>query len=124
MMLEGLGSLYRQHHKHLGLPPLLSGPVPIVTPPAQMAQGPASAPAAGAGPAAAAAAGPGPSSLASQQSGGSPKGGDLGSCRRYSYQQLAAASNNFSPANRLGEGGFGPVFRGVIDGTPVALKVG
>jgi serine/threonine protein kinase len=29
----------------------------------------------------------------------------------------------FSAANRLGSGGYGPVFRGVLDGVPVAVKL-
>ena len=31
--------------------------------------------------------------------------------RRFSYDELAAATDNFSKANKLGEGGFGPVYR-------------
>jgi serine/threonine protein kinase len=29
----------------------------------------------------------------------------------------------FSAANRLGSGGYGPVYRGVLDGVPVAVKL-
>ncbi|CAA2964542.1 probable LRR receptor-like serine threonine-kinase At1g56140 [Olea europaea subsp. europaea] len=41
----------------------------------------------------------------------------------YSYVELRAATNDFNPANKLGEGGFGPVYRGTLeDGRVVAVK--
>ncbi|GLC46283.1 hypothetical protein PLESTM_001853700 [Pleodorina starrii] len=43
--------------------------------------------------------------------------------RTYGYEELVAATGNFSPANKLGEGGYGPVYRGWLDGIPVAVKV-
>ncbi|KAF6150653.1 hypothetical protein GIB67_022265 [Kingdonia uniflora] len=41
----------------------------------------------------------------------------------YSYDELKSATENFNPANKLGEGGFGPVFKGKLsDGSIVAVK--
>ncbi|KAK4803631.1 hypothetical protein SAY86_003448 [Trapa natans] len=41
----------------------------------------------------------------------------------FSYAELKAATNDFSPTNKLGEGGFGPVFKGILnDGTTIAVK--
>ncbi|KAF7094025.1 hypothetical protein CFC21_096386 [Triticum aestivum] len=34
--------------------------------------------------------------------------------RRFCYSELAAATDNFSDAKKLGEGGFGPVYRGFL----------
>ncbi|KAJ1275742.1 hypothetical protein BS78_05G159400 [Paspalum vaginatum] len=36
--------------------------------------------------------------------------------RRYTYRQLAAATDNFAARNKLGEGGFGSVYRGRLPG--------
>ncbi|OMO63999.1 hypothetical protein CCACVL1_22120 [Corchorus capsularis] len=45
------------------------------------------------------------------------------STRFLQYEELKEATNNFSPASILGEGGFGRVFKGVLsDGTAVAIK--
>ncbi|CAE6177509.1 unnamed protein product [Arabidopsis arenosa] len=44
--------------------------------------------------------------------------------REFSYSSLRRATASFSPANRLGQGGFGVVFRGTISGGEnVAVKV-
>ncbi|KAL6506868.1 hypothetical protein OROHE_022305 [Orobanche hederae] len=41
----------------------------------------------------------------------------------FSLRQLKAATNNFDIANKIGEGGFGPVYKGVLsDGTVIAVK--
>ncbi|GLI66119.1 hypothetical protein VaNZ11_009830 [Volvox africanus] len=53
----------------------------------------------------------------------SPSNASLRRGRTYSYEELRHATGNFSPVNKLGEGGFGPVYRGWLDGIPVAVKV-
>ncbi|KAK4484916.1 hypothetical protein RD792_007517 [Penstemon davidsonii] len=41
----------------------------------------------------------------------------------YTYAELRAATDDFSTANKLGEGGFGPVYKGtLVDGRDVAVK--
>ncbi|KAK1440114.1 hypothetical protein QVD17_05939 [Tagetes erecta] len=41
----------------------------------------------------------------------------------YSYGELRDATDDFSPANKLGEGGFGPVYKGKLDdGRIIAVK--
>ncbi|XP_019449220.1 PREDICTED: probable LRR receptor-like serine/threonine-protein kinase At1g53440 isoform X2 [Lupinus angustifolius] len=41
----------------------------------------------------------------------------------FSLRQIKAATNNFDPANKIGEGGFGPVYKGVLpDGEVIAVK--
>ncbi|GMN46950.1 hypothetical protein TIFTF001_016133 [Ficus carica] len=41
----------------------------------------------------------------------------------FSYAELSAATNDFSSANKLGEGGFGPVYKGMLDdGRTIAVK--
>ncbi|XP_058071838.1 probable LRR receptor-like serine/threonine-protein kinase At1g56140 isoform X6 [Magnolia sinica] len=41
----------------------------------------------------------------------------------FSYRELKTATKDFSPANKLGQGGFGPVFKGILlDGRIVAVK--
>nr|XP_024923897.2 G-type lectin S-receptor-like serine/threonine-protein kinase At1g11330 [Ziziphus jujuba var. spinosa] len=39
-----------------------------------------------------------------------------------SFSSISAATGNFSLANKLGEGGFGPVFKGTLPGVEVAVK--
>ncbi|KAE9621595.1 putative protein kinase RLK-Pelle-DLSV family [Lupinus albus] len=41
----------------------------------------------------------------------------------FTLRQIKAATNNFDFANKIGEGGFGPVFKGILsDGTIIAVK--
>ncbi|XP_010644095.1 probable LRR receptor-like serine/threonine-protein kinase At1g53430 [Vitis vinifera] len=41
----------------------------------------------------------------------------------FSLRQIKAATNNFDSANKIGEGGFGPVYKGVLsDGSIIAVK--
>ncbi|GLU15105.1 hypothetical protein SLE2022_316300 [Rubroshorea leprosula] len=41
----------------------------------------------------------------------------------FTLRQLKAATNNFDPANKIGEGGFGPVYKGhLMDGKVIAVK--
>ncbi|KAG5235390.1 LRR receptor serine/threonine-protein kinase [Salix suchowensis] len=41
----------------------------------------------------------------------------------FSLRQIKNATNNFDPANKIGEGGFGPVYKGVLsDGSAIAVK--
>ncbi|XP_022715408.1 probable LRR receptor-like serine/threonine-protein kinase At1g56130 isoform X2 [Durio zibethinus] len=42
---------------------------------------------------------------------------------KFSYSELKAATDDFSPSKKLGEGGFGPVYKGTLsDGRVVAVK--
>ncbi|GAB2231029.1 hypothetical protein Droror1_Dr00027316 [Drosera rotundifolia] len=42
----------------------------------------------------------------------------------FSYNEIRTATSNFNPANKIGEGGYGSVYKGVLkDGTMVAIKV-
>ncbi|XP_050371082.1 probable leucine-rich repeat receptor-like serine/threonine-protein kinase At3g14840 [Argentina anserina] len=42
---------------------------------------------------------------------------------KFTLRQIKAATNEFGPANKIGEGGFGPVHKGVLsDGTIIAVK--
>ncbi|KAI9187423.1 hypothetical protein LWI28_028018 [Acer negundo] len=41
----------------------------------------------------------------------------------FTLRQIKDATNNFDPANKIGEGGFGPVYKGTLsDGTVIAVK--
>ncbi|XP_068641067.1 probable leucine-rich repeat receptor-like serine/threonine-protein kinase At3g14840 isoform X2 [Aristolochia californica] len=41
----------------------------------------------------------------------------------FTLRQIKAATNNFNAANKIGEGGFGPVYKGLLsDGTLIAVK--
>ncbi|KAG8388409.1 hypothetical protein BUALT_Bualt02G0122900 [Buddleja alternifolia] len=43
--------------------------------------------------------------------------------RRYSIDEIGAATSYFSSAEKIGEGGYGPVFKATLDHTPVAIKL-
>nr|AYQ93032.1 U-box domain-containing protein 35-like protein [Lupinus angustifolius] len=43
--------------------------------------------------------------------------------RKYSIEEIEEATNNFDISLKVGEGGYGPVFRCELDHTPVAIKV-
>ncbi|KAI3991963.1 hypothetical protein MKX01_012908 [Papaver californicum] len=43
--------------------------------------------------------------------------------RRYSVEEIEDATDNFTPSFKIGEGGYGPVYRTTIDHTPVAVKI-
>ncbi|KAG5098640.1 hypothetical protein JHK82_048494 [Glycine max] len=43
--------------------------------------------------------------------------------RKYSIKDIEEATQKFSPSLKVGEGGYGPVFRGQLDHTPVAIKI-
>ncbi|XVE87885.1 hypothetical protein DITRI_Ditri19aG0024500 [Diplodiscus trichospermus] len=40
----------------------------------------------------------------------------------FNLATIAAATNNFSSDNRLGQGGFGPVYKGTLNGKEIAVK--
>ncbi|XP_054780276.1 putative serine/threonine-protein kinase [Prosopis cineraria] len=45
------------------------------------------------------------------------------STKRFSYNSLRSATGDFHPSNRIGRGGYGVVYKGVLrDGTQVAIK--
>lgn len=43
--------------------------------------------------------------------------------RRYTIEEIEIATNNFSSALKIGEGGYGPVYKCTLDHTLVAIKV-
>jgi len=43
--------------------------------------------------------------------------------RKYSIEEIEIATGKFSSSNKIGEGGYGPVFKGHLDHTPVAIKI-
>ncbi|ESW19974.1 hypothetical protein PHAVU_006G170500 [Phaseolus vulgaris] len=50
------------------------------------------------------------------------KDGDI-QAGNFSLEHIRAATNDFSSANKIGEGGFGPVYKGeLLDGTFIAVK--
>lgn len=42
--------------------------------------------------------------------------------KRYNIKEIEVATNYFDNALKIGEGGYGPVFKGVLDHTEVAIK--
>ncbi|KAH7574402.1 hypothetical protein JRO89_XS03G0292100 [Xanthoceras sorbifolium] len=43
--------------------------------------------------------------------------------RKYSIEEIEEATEKFSDKMKIGEGGYGPVYKGKLDHTPVAIKV-
>ncbi|XP_010537753.1 PREDICTED: U-box domain-containing protein 35-like [Tarenaya hassleriana] len=43
--------------------------------------------------------------------------------RRYTVEEIEEGTKNFAESQKVGEGGYGPVFKGYLDHTPVAVKV-
>ncbi|XP_057977136.1 U-box domain-containing protein 35-like [Malania oleifera] len=43
--------------------------------------------------------------------------------RQYTIQEIEAATNFFSSSLKIGEGGYGPVYKATLEYTPVAIKV-
>ncbi|XAR49914.1 Non-specific serine/threonine protein kinase [Bertholletia excelsa] len=43
--------------------------------------------------------------------------------RKYSIEEIELATENFSSSLKIGEGGYGPVYKGLLDHTDVAIKV-
>ncbi|KAJ4754307.1 kinase with adenine nucleotide alpha hydrolases-like domain-containing protein [Rhynchospora pubera] len=44
-------------------------------------------------------------------------------CRKYTINEIELATDNFNMNHKIGEGGYGPVFKGYLDHTLVAIKV-
>ncbi|BFG20969.1 hypothetical protein CerSpe_072430 [Prunus speciosa] len=45
------------------------------------------------------------------------------SYRKYTIEEIEAGTNKFSQTDKIGEGGYGPVYRGELDHTQVAVKI-
>uniref|UniRef100_A0A5B7B0T7 RING-type E3 ubiquitin transferase n=1 Tax=Davidia involucrata TaxID=16924 RepID=A0A5B7B0T7_DAVIN len=43
--------------------------------------------------------------------------------RKYTIEEIETATENFSESLKIGEGGYGPVYKAKLDHTPVAIKV-
>lgn len=43
--------------------------------------------------------------------------------RRYGIDEIEAATDHFNESNKIGEGGYGPVYQALLDHTPVAIKI-
>ncbi|CAN8232552.1 unnamed protein product [Cochlearia groenlandica] len=43
--------------------------------------------------------------------------------RKYIIEEIEDATEDFSPSRKIGEGGYGPVYKGTLDYTQVAIKV-
>ncbi|CAI8599424.1 unnamed protein product [Vicia faba] len=43
--------------------------------------------------------------------------------RKYTMEEIEVATDRFSPSKKIGEGGYGPVFKGHLDHTAVAIKL-
>ncbi|PON41119.1 Phosphorylase kinase, gamma catalytic subunit [Parasponia andersonii] len=43
--------------------------------------------------------------------------------RKYTIEEIETATQDFAESRKIGEGGYGPVYRGELDHTPVAIKI-
>lgn len=43
--------------------------------------------------------------------------------RRYTIEEIEVATDHFNNSLKIGEGGYGPVYKGLLDHTPVAIKI-
>lgn len=43
--------------------------------------------------------------------------------RKYTMEEIEVATEKFSLSKKIGEGGYGPVFKAHLDHTPVAIKI-
>ncbi|XP_020574090.1 U-box domain-containing protein 52-like isoform X2 [Phalaenopsis equestris] len=43
--------------------------------------------------------------------------------RKYTIEEIEDATNKFAAERKIGEGGYGPVYKGYLDHTPVAIKI-
>ncbi|GMJ07607.1 hypothetical protein like AT5G12000 [Hibiscus trionum] len=43
--------------------------------------------------------------------------------RKYTIEEIEEATGDFTAENKIGEGGYGPVYKGKLDHTPVAIKI-
>jgi hypothetical protein len=43
--------------------------------------------------------------------------------RRYTIDEIEVATDHFNSLLKIGEGGYGPVYKGWLDHTPVAIKI-
>lgn len=43
--------------------------------------------------------------------------------RRYTIKEIESATDYFNNKQKIGEGGYGPVYKGFLDHTPVAIKI-
>ncbi|TYH86373.1 hypothetical protein ES332_D01G037800v1 [Gossypium tomentosum] len=61
--------------------------------------------------------------LSSSELGESSIGVKLQQLPLFNFEELATATNNFHPEKKLGQGGFGPVYKGTLeDGKEIAVK--
>ncbi|GKU97389.1 hypothetical protein SLEP1_g10538 [Rubroshorea leprosula] len=58
-----------------------------------------------------------------KERGRKPSALSEGLCRQFSLAELKAATNNFDDDLKIGEGGFGPVYKGLIDGGSLVVAV-
>lgn len=60
---------------------------------------------------------------AEQRKRASESVGHDGSYRRYTIEEIEEATNFFAEHRKIGEGGYGPVYKCYLDHTPVAIKI-